>query len=424
MALYTATQIAQVASQAGFKGGALVTATAIALAESGGNTMAYNPETAAGTPIGSGSRGLWQVYGKVHPQYNNDGTYDPLTNARAAYQISSSGTNFNPWSTYTNGAYKSYLQQANNVAGTGGTLATPTTTNYSALSTLQWVKRTVSHGYVPNKIASDWDSPHFAVDIAMPMNTPIGAAISGTVKQADYAVWSGKAGGGEVFITPDTGSAGGSQQWYVYHLNNISVKVGQHLNVGDLVGYSGGQNSGGTHNVDPMWSNGPHLHTGWFDGSYVQGRPHGTDFVPYLNQMKAGKFSTAGAIATSGELTSSTAGTFGFTLGYEQGGAFTTLSQQVHQTLTQNDGFYAIALAVDEAEQFPGYVNVATGPFDITGIIRSMGLSIADNTIPLVLRGGMMLLGTFILLMLIVKLADSSGALDVAKTALVGAAML
>lgn len=125
MAIATPIQIATYAYNAGFRGADLITAVAIALAESSGNTDIYNPETQAGTPTGEGSRGLWQIYGEAHPEYDSDAVYDPQTNANAAYSIyASEGNSFTPWSTFNNNEYKQYQPQAtqsvSNVAS-GGT---------------------------------------------------------------------------------------------------------------------------------------------------------------------------------------------------------------------------------------------------------------------------------------------------------------
>jgi soluble lytic murein transglycosylase-like protein len=107
------TNVAQLASNAGFTGSDLVTATAIALAESGGNPTAYNPETAAGTASGEGSYGLWQIYETAHPEYSASDLLDPQSNADAAFDIySGSGGTFSAWSTYTSGAYQSFLSEA------------------------------------------------------------------------------------------------------------------------------------------------------------------------------------------------------------------------------------------------------------------------------------------------------------------------
>lgn len=55
------------------------------------------------------SMGLWQVNRNAHPQYAADYLFTPQGNAAAAVAISSGGTSFGPWSTFTNGAYKSFL---------------------------------------------------------------------------------------------------------------------------------------------------------------------------------------------------------------------------------------------------------------------------------------------------------------------------
>jgi len=108
MAALTPQQIAAYAYRAGFRGKDLIYAVAIAIRESGGNTKAYNPELAAGTAAGQGSRGLWQIYGSAHPQYNNDSVYDPAKNAEAAFQVyREAGNKFTPWSTWNNGSAQS-----------------------------------------------------------------------------------------------------------------------------------------------------------------------------------------------------------------------------------------------------------------------------------------------------------------------------
>ncbi len=147
----SANQIAQYAYNAGFRGQALITAIAVALAESNGNTQAYNPENAAGTPNGSGSRGLWQIYGKAHPQYNNDSVYDPQVNANAAYAVSNGG-NFAPWSTFNGGQYKQYLNTAASAASSvNGTVIQGTT--LAASDPCAWSKAYGSAAYTACQLA-------------------------------------------------------------------------------------------------------------------------------------------------------------------------------------------------------------------------------------------------------------------------------
>ncbi len=97
-------QIAQYAYNAGFRGKALDQAVQIAIAESAGRVDAYNPELGAGTKKGSGSRGLWQIYGAAHPWANSSAVFDPQANANAAYRVFvEAGNRFTPWSTYNKG---------------------------------------------------------------------------------------------------------------------------------------------------------------------------------------------------------------------------------------------------------------------------------------------------------------------------------
>jgi hypothetical protein len=116
MSALSISQLLALASAAGFSGSDLATAVAIALAESGGNPQAYNPEAAAGAPQGYGSFGLWQIYLKAHPEFQGQNLFDPATNAAAAYAVySAAGSSFSPWSTFTSGIYSASLEAVNSV---------------------------------------------------------------------------------------------------------------------------------------------------------------------------------------------------------------------------------------------------------------------------------------------------------------------
>ena len=105
--LYTPVQLAQLAYNAGFRGEGLINAVAVAMAESSGNSAAYLQDAP-----GSVDRGLWQINSYWHPSVTNAMAYNPAQNAAAAYQISNGGTNWNPWSTWQNGAAKANLPTA------------------------------------------------------------------------------------------------------------------------------------------------------------------------------------------------------------------------------------------------------------------------------------------------------------------------
>lgn len=98
-----ASQIAQVAAGAGFSGDALNIAVAVALAESSGDPSAVSP---------TGDYGLWQINLASHPDVPRSCALDPACCAGAAYRISSGGTDWQPWATYTSGRYRQFLNQA------------------------------------------------------------------------------------------------------------------------------------------------------------------------------------------------------------------------------------------------------------------------------------------------------------------------
>src|SRR5215472_911200 len=127
MAILTATQIYNLAVEAGFKGQDAVNATAVALAESSGNSSVVNS---------IGAMGLWQIYDGKYPNQSRIAQMsDPLANAKAAYakfaasqQTSCGG--WWPWASYNEGpchnsdpnrnnTWRSYLNVAQTAAGSG-----------------------------------------------------------------------------------------------------------------------------------------------------------------------------------------------------------------------------------------------------------------------------------------------------------------
>jgi cell wall-associated NlpC family hydrolase len=77
--------------------------TAIALAESGGNSRSHNP-------VGEDSKGLWQINAREHPALAQKyDLFDPVQNARAAYEVSRHGTDVSPWTVTHGGNNARYL---------------------------------------------------------------------------------------------------------------------------------------------------------------------------------------------------------------------------------------------------------------------------------------------------------------------------
>jgi len=97
----------------------LVTASAICMAESGGQPTVYycNPTRKDGyyppvTCSGVYDRGLWQIDNQAWASITNTCAFTAKCNADGAYAISQNGTSFSPWATYTSGTYSSYLSVA------------------------------------------------------------------------------------------------------------------------------------------------------------------------------------------------------------------------------------------------------------------------------------------------------------------------
>jgi hypothetical protein len=121
MAKLSATEIHALARRAGFSSGGeeAVVATAIALAESGGDPRAHND-----TPPDD-SYGLWQInmLGDLGPDRRrrlglerDEELFDPPTNARAARLVFLDSGSFRPWSMFKNGRFKDHLDAARRAA--------------------------------------------------------------------------------------------------------------------------------------------------------------------------------------------------------------------------------------------------------------------------------------------------------------------
>jgi len=135
----SAKQIAQVARQAGIPEDKIPTMVAIAMAESRGDSEAHNPE------YPDNSFGLWQINMLDEPGYylgaerrqkyglsSNEQLKDPLTNAKAAFDILNS-QGLGAWSVYTSGTYKDFLPDAraavSSTPRTASNLQLPNTNN-------------------------------------------------------------------------------------------------------------------------------------------------------------------------------------------------------------------------------------------------------------------------------------------------------
>ena len=114
----TQTQLYDLLRLTGFKGNALRVAWAVAMKESHGNPLAhnYNPRT------GDNSYGMFQInlYGSLKARIGQYGLsrasdlYNPVTNAKIAFQMTSEGRNWGSWgvgrSSYNGGVSTGVVQ--------------------------------------------------------------------------------------------------------------------------------------------------------------------------------------------------------------------------------------------------------------------------------------------------------------------------
>ncbi len=99
----------------------------------------------------------------------------------------------------------------------------------------------------------------YGQDYALPVGRPIYSPVAGTIGTED----KGKSDWGKrvfVHLSKATADATGVATFAVGHLTKFAVSAGQHINAGDLIGYSGGATS------DPSSgnTNGPHVEPQFF----------------------------------------------------------------------------------------------------------------------------------------------------------------
>lgn len=112
MVAYTPAEIAASLAKAGMPADSIPTMVAIALAESGGRSDATNDSTIEYS-VGPYQINLWAHGDRVTESCARD--LDCAS--RFAASLSQMGANFQPWSVYTNGAYRQYLDQAKGAIG-------------------------------------------------------------------------------------------------------------------------------------------------------------------------------------------------------------------------------------------------------------------------------------------------------------------
>jgi hypothetical protein len=419
-------QAVQYAKNAGFVSNSLTYIVAIAIAESGLYTHAVN----SSDPYG-GSFGVLQInaahFGETFGQSNQyvmsqSVAFDPALSFLFAYKLSNRGTKFTDWGTYTSGKYTTKIAEVQPYTGFGtpssGTKNTPSP--FPAYSGTPW------YNY-PRYSDADFGTGYYNTDVGTPLDTPITAPVGGTITYLGYFDW-----GGQVSWKVDNASVTlGVPEIFVIHLDaiNPALKVGQHINAGTFLGYSGGELSvsglpplpnGLTHHAtSSAHTTGPHLDIGVTDSPTAsldtnQAASNAVVDFAKAQQIPYGTGIGVDDVDQGSQPVVSSGGNFlplGFSTNGDGGIGFSQLSEKVHSTLVQSPGMYGIAKALDQAEQFPGFYN----DYKVTDIvnpvqaasdtIQSIFGTIVGNTIPFTIRFICIFVGFALLLMLLWQLA-------------------
>jgi surface antigen len=372
MATITVQQAIQYAKNAGFTGQPLVDIVSIAWAESNFNTTVVNS---------IGATGVLQILLSAHPDVTSAQAKDPQFSFNYAYKLSNGGKNFCAWQSYKTSCGKGYdnryaqyvpqVQAQVNLSGGSSSSSVPST-----------VKSGDGNNYPPGQCTWWADERyHQLTGYYNPWNH---------TGQANAYQWLGqaKAYGWQTASTPPKGVPsiiclqGNAGQGVESTLGHVAV-VEKVNSDGSVV------TSNMNFNVGPSFPTS--LNT--------QGYPvHQITF----KQGPGVSFIWAGGGSLSSPNTGGGAG--GST-----GTTYVPLLEQVHETLVNVPGFYGIALALDEAEQYPGWVDLTSGQWDITGYIRSTGATISDNFVPFMIRSSLFSVGFIVMLLLILKVVLEVG---------------
>lgn len=205
------------------------------------------------------------------------------------------------------------------------------------------------------------------IDLATPFHTPITALYAGTVLWAGRTAWSqGGSSGGLVEVSNNIPGKGVLVSYYL-HLDTATVKPGDKVQMGQVLGLSGGQLSGGQWpvvNSGGFYSSGPHSEYGIypaFQGPFGQGAALDPTFA--ITQARAGTLpittpdgGTAGVpVPLSLTPDPNAPGDTGPTLADALLLNYLSLSASTHRAITQPAGFDGICEAIDAMEQPPDF---------------------------------------------------------------------
>lgn len=255
---------------------------------------------------------------------------------------------------------------------------------------------------------------HSGIDLPMPVGTPLTSPVAGQIVGAGCHKWG---------VQIDIRFSSGGQTRVVSFLHAMQlapgIAIGNTVQPGTLLGYSGGVSSGVPCPTDRAFTRGAHLHFELTAGSippYTTYNPRQPTATSYpINPMAfLAAIRTSGISGgTYGSPTSYTAADFanafgnsllGFGVGTNEDndpGAGAT----AHALLVELPGFYGICAAIDAAEQFVPY----KPPSGITSAVSGPGYTLTwlvKNIVAFAVRMGLMGMGFLILYALVLALIN------------------
>jgi len=369
------------------------TIVGIAGAESHLNIRAYNPSDPNG-----GSYGLLQINGA---HFHLGGTsehaaLDPLSAFQYAYVLSNHGQNFLPWGTFTNGLYRSNIPNI------------PTSATILP-ATGWWTFPRIDNLGQPDPFGR---FPKPDSNIQVPDNYPIATILSGTVSGINNPNGSIDPWGAAVTLRLDNPINSLATHIAYLHLSKITVRLGQHVQVGDLVGYNGGNAAAGVQKVPlgvALYSGAYYGHDGW-NLQTLQNLAGPLNIVPLLDSAKQGTL-LQGYTAPPPYTSNTFLTTFFST-------AKTTFTN-ITASISPNADVVVVLDVLDSTMQFTNPLEAMQGDPNPLDWFGEVAYAISLDFVALTLRALVLFLGVYMCFKVVNQLTNITG--TVSKTAQAGA---
>lgn len=200
---------------------------AIAISESSLNINSYNPLD----PY-TGSYGVLQINGVhfLNTGFSVEQAYDPQESFNYAYKLSNNGKNFKDWSTFNDNTYKKHIPII-------------ATTSIMLPSNGWWNFNRYDHLGEPDKYGG---FPKPDTNILTPDNYPVANILNGVVSGINSPNGSIPDYGAVVTIKLDKALNSLATHIAFLHLADVTVRLGQRVQVGDIIGHAGGNAAAGS----------------------------------------------------------------------------------------------------------------------------------------------------------------------------------